>query len=241
MSTPAARMGAIALLEEAISTLERERARIPVALAEQQAKLAAAEEALAAHRRAAEEAEKRRRASETELEDVRVRRGKLQAQSAQVKTNQEYTAMLHEIEGATRRMSDLEDEILGAMEDGDAARAALRTFEEEHRRVEQEIRRAIGELSRRLELVDGALGTRRGEEEKLLTELDASVRATYARVKRVRGTGTSRVRGRIRSACNRDVPFETMNRIRAGELHACVNCARLLVVVADADVAGTTG
>ncbi len=239
--TPASRIAALAVLEEAITTLDRERVRVPLAIAEHEAKLAASQEALTSHRRAADEAEKRRRARETELEDLGVRRGKLQAQSAQVRTNQEYTAMLHEIEGAARRIGELEDEILIAMEDSDAARASQKTCEDDHRRVERDVGSAIGELRARLELVEGALSTRRAEEEKLLLDLDAASRAIYARVKRVRGTGTSRVRGRICSACNRDVPFETMNRIRAGELHPCVNCARLLAVVPETEVAGSTG
>jgi hypothetical protein len=241
MSTPASRIGALAVLEEEMVALERERTRVPQAIAEQEAKLAASQEAIASHRRAADEADKRRRAREAELEDLGARRGKLQAQSAQVKTNQEYTAMLHEIEAAARRMSELEDEILVAMDESDAARAALKTYEDDHRQVEKQIGQTIGELRVRLEAVEAALASRRADEEKLLAELDAQSRATYARVKRVRGTGTSRVRGRICSACNRDVPFETMNRIRAGELHACVNCARLLAVVPEGEAAGPTG
>ncbi len=241
MSTPASRIGALAVVEEAIVLLERERGRIPQAIAEQEAKLSTAQETMASHRRTADEADKRRRARESELEDQAARRGKLQAQSAQVKTNQEYTAMLHEIETATRRMSELEDGILGAMDEADAARAALASYEEDHRKAEQQIRRTIADLRARLEAVEAALTARSADEQKLLAELDPQARATYSRVRRLRGTGTSRVRGRICSACNRDVPFETMNRIRAGELHACVNCARLLAVVPDSEGAGPGG
>jgi predicted nucleic acid-binding Zn-ribbon protein len=237
MAEPAVSTLALALCEEAIVALERECQRIPQAIAEQEAKLAASREAVASGRRTLEEAEKRRRARERELEDGNVRRSKLQAQSALVKTNQEYTAMLREIDAVTRRMGELEDEILEAMERADSTRAELVTIEEDQRAVERDIGHAIGELRARLAEVERDLAARRGDEARYLGELGADTRATYARVKRVRGTATARIRGRSCAGCNRDVPYELVNRIRAGELHSCANCNRILVVVPEPEAA----
>jgi predicted nucleic acid-binding Zn-ribbon protein len=241
MAEPALATLALALCEEAIVALERESQRIPQAIAEQEAKLAASREAVASGRRTVEEAEKRRRARETELEDANVKRGKLQAQSALVKTNQEYTAMLHEIEAVGRRMGELEDEILEAMDQADSTRAQLVTIEEDQRTVESEIGRAIVELRARLAEVERDLAARRAEEAAQLAALGADARAIYARVKRVRGTGTARIRGRSCAGCNRDVPYEVINRIRAGEIHPCSNCNRILVVVPEPEAARPVG
>jgi predicted nucleic acid-binding Zn-ribbon protein len=237
MAEPVIPTLALALAEEAIVALERECQRIPQAIAEQEAKLAASREAVARGRRTVEEAEKRRRARETELEDGNTRRARLQAQSALVKTNQEYTAMLHEIDAVTRRMGELEDEILEAMDQADTARAELSTVEADQRKVESEIGKAIGEFRARLQQVEAELALRREDEAQRLAELSADARAIYSRVKRVRGTGTARVRGRSCSGCNRDVPYELVNRIRAGEIHPCSNCNRILVVVPEAEAA----
>jgi predicted nucleic acid-binding Zn-ribbon protein len=241
MAEPALATLALALCEEAIVALERESQRIPQAIAEQEAKLAASREAVASGHRTVEDAEKRRRARESELEDANVKRGKLQAQSALVKTNQEYTAMLHEIEGVGRRMAELEDEILEAMEQADSTRAELVTVESDQRTVEREIGKAIAELRARLAVVEGELAVRRGDEARHLAELGADARGTYARVKRVRGTGTARIRGRSCVGCNRDVPYELINRIRAGEIHSCSNCNRILVVVPEPEAARPAG
>ncbi len=237
MADPAASTLALALCEEATVALERECQRIPQAIAEQDAKLAASREAVASGRRIVEEAEKRRRTREAELEDGNVRRAKLQSQSAQVKTNQEYTAMLHEIDGVTRRMGELEDEILEAMELADSTRAELVTVERDQRTVEREIGKTAADLRARLEEVERDLAQRRAEEVQRLAEISADARAIYSRVKRVRGTGTARVRGRSCAGCNRDVPYALINRIRAGEIHPCSNCNRILVVVPEAEAA----
>jgi predicted nucleic acid-binding Zn-ribbon protein len=241
MAEPMLPTQALALAEEAIVALERECQRIPQAIAEQEGKLAASREAVATGKRNVEEADKRRRARESELEDANVKRAKLQAQSALVKTNQEYTAMLSEIEGVTRRMGELEDEILEAMEQADTARAELQLVEQDQGQVEREIGRAIEELRARLAVAERELALRRTDEAQHLSQISPDARAIYSRVKRVRGTGTARVRGRSCAGCNRDVPYELVNRIRAGEIHPCSNCNRILVVVPEPEAARPTG
>src|SRR5512134_2615373 len=106
----------LAETEAAVLALERERARLPQAIAAAEARAAAAREAAAQVRARLETAEKERRTHEAEVQDLSSKRSKFQAQSAVVKTNKEYTTLLHEIETHSARIAEVEDAILVAME-----------------------------------------------------------------------------------------------------------------------------
>ncbi len=234
MSEAADNLVALALCEEALLGLQRARARIPEEIAGQEKRVADAREALETERNALEEADQRRRGKEGELQDLEAQRTKFQGQTALVKTNQEYTALLHEIDGATARIAQIEDEILEAMEFVESTRAHLSTAEADHGRVESEIESSIAELRQRFAEVEREIAVRESEEEERLARLDARTRGIYERNRKAKGSGMARIRDRVCSACFRDVPFETINRILAGEVHPCGNCNRVLVVIEDA-------
>ena len=235
MSHEAENLVGLALCEETLTRLERERRQIPETSSAEQAKRAAADEALAAERTHLEDTEHRRREREAELRDTEARRDKFQGQTALVKTNQEYTALLGEIDAASRRMSELEDEILEAMEIVDTAKAHLRTAEGEHVTASREVQRVIDELGSRLTEVEKELEVRRGEEQERLARLDANARSTYKRIQKRMGTAMARVVRGSCSACYRDVPPEKINRVMAGGLLPCGNCGRILVLIAEAE------
>ncbi len=235
MSHEAENLVGLALCEEALVGLERERRQIPEVISAEEAKRAAADEALAEERRRLEDTERGRREREAELRDTEARREKFQGQTALVKTNQEYTALLGEIDAASRRMSELEDEILEAMETVDTASAHLRTAEGEHVTASREVQRVIDELGSRLTEVEKELEVRRGEEQERLARLDSSARSTYKRIQKRMGTAMARVVRGSCSTCYRDVPPEKINRVMAGGLLPCGNCGRILVLIADGE------
>jgi len=226
---------ALTKCEEALRRLQREREAIPKVIAERNARQEAARQALEAERTTLEEAESLGRAKEAELQDTEVLRSKYQSQTSMVKTNQEYTALLEEIEGATRRIGEIEEAILEAMEKVETVGAHLSTFQAEHKKREQETEREIKELNDRLVEVEREIEVRSGEEQERVSRLERKTQSLYHRVKSKAGFGTARVEGHVCGACHRDVPFEVINRMLAGELHDCGNCRRILVIVPETE------
>src|SRR5262245_631455 len=94
----------LAEVEAALLLLERERARIPQAIGEAEATAASAEADATAAREQLESADKQRRAHEASALDLTAKRDKLHGQSAVVKTNKEYTTLLHEIEAHNQKI-----------------------------------------------------------------------------------------------------------------------------------------
>ena len=69
-----------------------------------------------------------------ELQDLETKRSKYKSQLMDVKTNKEYTAMLHEIEGVERDIRAREDQILAEMERAEGLAAEVKAEEAEFKR-----------------------------------------------------------------------------------------------------------
>lgn len=218
--------------------LARQREQIPEEIARTEAAVRAAREAVEAERRALETAEHTRREKEAELQDCEARRTKYQGQTAMVKTNEEYTALLAEIDGVTHRISTVEDEILSAMEKIEELTAHLATFERDQKAEEERLEARIGELRERLVEVGREIETRDAMRDEILGGLPSEARLWYDRSRKGRGSGTSMIVGRACGACHRDIPYETINRVLASEVQSCHNCGRLLVMPDEDDQAG---
>jgi len=219
----------LAETEAAVLVLERERARLPKGIAAAEARGAAAREAASVVRARLEAAEKERRAHEAEAQDLSAKRSKFQAQSAVVKTNKEYTTLLHEIETHSKRIAEIEDAILVSMESIEAASAELKRADAIARETDQEVGQETSELRAQLDDVEKRLAVCVEARKTVLSALGPKVEALYARVMKTRGNGIARIEHEGCSSCHRTLPPEVMNRVRAGEVHACASCHCILV------------
>lgn len=219
----------LAETEAAILSLERERARLPQVIDAAEARAAAARDLAAQARARLESAEKDRRAREAEVQDLGSKRSKFQAQSAVVKTNKEYTTLLHEIETHSKRIAEVEDAILVAMEAIEAATEDLGHAEAAAKQSDREVKKETDELREQLADVERRLAQHREERTALLVGLGPKVEALYARALKTRANGIARIEHGGCSACHRTLPPEVMNRVVAGEVHACASCHCILV------------
>ncbi len=215
--------------EEAIAELEQTRGRLPDEIAASEARAQAARDAVEAARGQLAEFEKTRRAREAELQDSEAQRTKFQGQTALVKTNEEYSALLREIDRSNEQISELEEGILLSMEAIDDAGAKLERVEKEQEIVERGHLTEVDGLRRQLKQVEEGLARRLGEREERLRQLGPQVEALYQRVAKAHGTGVARIRDDRCSGCHRSVPPQTVNLVLSGELHTCSICQRILV------------
>ncbi|HTO54417.1 MAG TPA: C4-type zinc ribbon domain-containing protein [Myxococcota bacterium] len=223
-------LSALAELEGVILELERAKAALPQAIERAEARASAAKDTAAKLRSDLDQNDKQRRAREAEAQDVAAKRDKLHAQSAVVKTNKEYTTLLHEIDAHNKRISEIEDEILTAMERAEGIGEEVRRADASARQVTQEVGKETEELRAKLAEVERRLATGIEERTRLLGEFGAQVSALYNRAVKARGNGIARIEQATCSGCHRTVPPEVQNRVKAGEVHICVNCQRIFVL-----------
>jgi predicted nucleic acid-binding Zn-ribbon protein len=222
-------------LMNAIADLQERQAAVPVEVARLEKELLAFEAEVEKEKTALSELQKERRHLEMELMGVETRMQKYQGQLAEVKTNKEYQAMLHEIEACKAERSALDEKILLDMDAAEKTQAAARVHDERLRDRRQETERgkqALGERMARLQ----------ADRERLEADRDALQKSIPSRMldpflkvsKQRKGLGLVPVRGELCGGCHVRVMPKLIQEIRrSASLITCDSCKRFLYVFED--------
>src|SRR5262245_25580085 len=181
--------------ETDLQEVPRLKDELAARLAEERARLDAAREALA-------NSQKGRRQFEGELQELEGKRSKYKGQLMDVKTNKEYTAMLHEIEGVERDIRAREDEILAEMERAETLTLEVKREEAAFKNVEDEVKAELKAL-------EGKKGATEAEARRLAAERD-EIAATvggdalelFRRVAKLRGVAVAAARDGMCQLCH---------------------------------------
>src|SRR5208283_6115429 len=146
----------------------------------------------------------------------------------QVKTNEQYRAMLKEIEGEDGNIRQIEDQILEKMIESEEiqkhVQEAAARLEGEKARVAAEIKRLQDERQKDLDERE-RLQARRNE---LAATLTGTVLTLYERIRTYRtGAAVAEVRDGVCTACNVRLRPQAYNEVRSNEaVLTCENCSR---------------
>jgi predicted nucleic acid-binding Zn-ribbon protein len=215
--------------DKEIRRLHDEVAELPKRVAVIEQKLAGTKAQLDKAQAAVKADEASRRKYETNISDLRGKISKYRDQSLDVKTNDQYKALLHEIQFAEKEIAANEDKILELMVNADArdkeVRAAQAELKEEMAEIEKE-----KEQARQRTAVDEKLLTEaRAKRDQLRTGIREDLLRHYERVSKFRGSGISEVRDHKCIACQVMLRPQTYNDVRSGkETVVCDSCQRIL-------------
>jgi predicted nucleic acid-binding Zn-ribbon protein len=215
--------------------LQDVRARLasfPKKIAEGDARVAAAKAELD-HSKAAQLATvKDRKKYELDVDGWKEKVRKYKDQTSQIKTNEAYKALQHEVQMAEEEIAKAEDRLLEQMVAGEEYDRRIKISEKSLKEVEEVVR---GERSK--------IETEKAEAEKALAELEAArARVTtgidenmldhYDRiVKKHHGVALAEVRDEKCTACGmriRPHVFQEMRRSESQEMFHCETCTRIL-------------
>ena len=230
MSDELDRLWALHELDEAAIAIEARLRQRPLERAAWEKRVQAERAALEAHRAAGAELQKKRRELEKDIDALSVEERRFQGQLPAIKKNEEYAALLHEIEGVRRRRSDLETDVLTRMEQEEAAGRARPALEKSLAAVEaeseQHVQRMSAEESTDREELSGIEARRMAELEKL----PAATRSRYERVRASReGRAVVPVSKNACGGCYRSLPPQLLQEARRRDrVLVCEGCGRLL-------------
>jgi predicted nucleic acid-binding Zn-ribbon protein len=218
-----ARIGA---LRAEVAALPKEVAKIEAKLAGSKAKVDAAQAAMKADETA-------RRKHESDIKDQQEKISKYRDQSLKVKTNQEYRALLNEIEHAETEIRKLEDKILDIMVAADTrkemlkqAEATLKADTAENEKEKEHARQQTAEDEKQLaELNEQRRQLRAGVTEETLTH--------YDRVLKLRGSSLAAVyEDENCSGCRVRLRPQVFQDVMTNEqIVTCFYCNRILYYV----------
>ncbi len=212
-----------------ITRLEAESRAIPGEIQALDARLAGARAGLDAAKAKADHIQKERRAKERELDEATLNIKKKQARLFEIKTNEEYSAVLREIEGLKEKSSKLEEQILELFERADVAAKTLADAEKQYKAAEAVCQKERAEkeahlTSLRRELVELREG-RKGQ----ASRLDSDLLRQYTRLVQSRGVAVVAVKDGSCSGCGIALTPQTYNEVRRNDrMFTCSSCNRIL-------------
>lgn len=221
---------ALQALDSAAENARRRLADLPAAEQAVDRRIAAAQAAVDGAKAAHAENQRQRRELEKQVAAVDARLSKFDDHRAAIKTNHEYTALLHEIATAKAEKDNLEEHILVLMESADTLQATVKESERILAVVTQEgqaARTALGTERRELEAELARLAAQKTEDS---AAVDKALLARYEQLlKQRKMVAVAEMRGDLCTACHvRLRPAVTQQVRRNAELVACDSCQRIL-------------
>jgi hypothetical protein len=215
--------------DKAIRRLQDEIAELPKRVAAIEHKLAATKLQLEKAQAAVKADEAARRKHDTAIADLRGKISKYRDQSLDVKTNDQYKALLHEIQFAEKEIAATEDKILELMVNADARDKEVKAAQAELKEEAAEIEKEKVEARQRTTEDEKQLTEWRGKRDQMRAGVNEDLLRHYERVSKFRGSGISEVRDHKCMACQVMLRPQTYNDVRTGQQTVvCDSCQRIL-------------
>jgi uncharacterized protein len=172
----------------------------------------------------------RRRTFEGQVDLNRNKLSRLKDQLMAVKTNKEYTAMLHEIQLAEEQIRSEEDKILEIMEETENKEKDLKGAEREMQKRSAELQESIRKTNESAPLLESELEKLRQEKALMESQIGADLLSRYRRIADARkGVALAEAKDELCSACHvRIRPQMYADLLRTNNIHACDSCSRIL-------------
>jgi uncharacterized protein len=209
-------------LNEEVAALPRRVSAIEEKLAGTRAQLEKAKASVKADEAA-------RRKYETAISDLQQKISKYRDQSLEVKTNDQYKALLHEIEFAQKEIQGNEDKILELMVNSESREKEVKAAEAELKAETAEIETEKAEARRVTEEDQKRLAEWNTKRSGLREGVNVDLLRHYERVLKLRKSGLSEVRDHKCMACQVMLRPQTYNEVRGGTtIVICDSCQRIL-------------
>jgi len=215
-----------------LSSVRERLARFPKKLADSDSRVAAARATIDSSKASQQAAIKDRKKYELDVESWKEKARKYRDQGTQVKTNEAYRALQHEIQLAEQQISNAEDRLLEQMVAGEeydhrikAAEAALKEVEQIER-----VQRSTIEADRAA--AEKELAEHSAERARVVAEIPENLLDHYDRIaKKHHGVALAEVRDEKCGACGmivRPHVIQEMRRDNSEQMFHCETCTRII-------------
>ncbi|PYX86375.1 MAG: hypothetical protein DMG68_15520, partial [Acidobacteria bacterium] len=199
-----------------ILRLNEEVAALPKRVAAIEAKLADTKAVLEKANAAVKIDDAARRKYESAIKDLQQKISKYRDQMLDVKTNDQYRALQHEIDLSNQEIRATEDKILELMMNAETREKQVKAAEAELKAETAEIEKEKAEARERTAEDEKQLKEWNSERETFRAGIPADLLRHYDRVLKLRKTGLSEVRDQKCMACQVMLRPQTYNEVRSG-------------------------
>jgi len=223
------------VLDLRLAELRNRLQAIPGQLAAVDARVAAARQQIAAAKEALTTSLKDRKKYEMDVDSWKEKARKYRDQSFEVKTNEAYKALQHEIQHAETQVAQAEDRLLERMFAGEEYERQVKSAERSVALLETEAQAERQKIQAEQNSLQQELQAKEAERRELAPQIREDLRETYERVAgRRHGIGLAEVRDEACSLCGvriRPHVFQELRRNDLQEIFQCESCTRILYYV----------
>ena len=183
-----------------------------------------------AEKKKVDELQKHHKEKEEKLKRGIENRRKAIDRQSDVKTNKEYQAILKEIETIENKNSEIEDEIIAALEELDKARDQLKLKENGYETFKVQYLRNKRKMEDELGLLDAELLTCQLKGGECAKQINEPLLKRYETIKGLRnGLAVTSVWKEVCSGCHMNIPPQMYIELQKSvELISCPNCNRII-------------
>ena len=218
-----------------LSEVSTRLARFPKKLAEVDARVAAAKAEVDVTKASQLTAIKERKKYELDVEQWKERVRKYKDQTSQVKTNEAYRALQHEIQMAEDEIAKAEDRLLEQMVAGEEYDRRIKASEKALKEVEAVAGAERSKIEGEKAKAEKEQAQLNSEREAAIAEIPENLLDHYTRIaKKHNGIALAEVRDEKCSACGmmiRPHVIQEMRRAGNDEMYHCETCTRILYYI----------
>ena len=211
-------------------------ARLPREIAAMEERLGASRSLLDRQEAELDRIAAERRQLEGEIQIIEERISKYRSQLSDVKTNEQYKALLHEIDYHGERIGKMEDEILVNMEKEEDLREERLLLERQLQKETAQVGREKQAVRKEIEETRIELDRRQREAGALIALIDPEIYGTYRKIATVRkGVALARAAEENCQGCHVRIRPSVLGQVMGGkQIVYCDSCARILYWQPDA-------
>lgn len=222
-------------LDVRLGELRKRLEAIPAQIAAVDARVAEARRQITAAKEALTASLKDRKKYEMDVDSWKEKARKYRDQSFEVKTNEAYKALQHEVQHAEGEMAQAEDRLLERMVAGEEYERQVKSAERSVTVVESEAQAERKKVESEQASLQTELTAKEAERRQIASEIPENLLSTYENVAvRRHGVGLSQVRDEACSLCGLRVRPHVFQELRDGDFHEilqCETCSRILYYV----------
>jgi len=209
-------------IESDLAEVPRLRKEVEERLERDRSRLDAAKAALAGSQKA-------RKEHERGVADLKSKLSKYKGQLMEVKTNKEYTAVLHEIEGVERDIRARDDLTFAEMEKEEALAQEVKREEVAFKAVAADATKEKADLDARAEALGADASRKQAERDAAAAAIPEDTLDLYGRVAKQRGSGAAEARDGMCQACHVRMRLQIWVEVKKNEqILQCESCSRIL-------------
>ena len=221
-------------VDREIARLSAEVTYLPRHIQQIESKLAGAQRQLERDRQVLANNQLERRRLEGGISPHRLKISKYKDQIYEVKTNDQYKALQHEIEFAEGEIRKIEDTILERMIAAEELEGRVRQAEEQLVGERKAVEKEKAEATAQTQIDEEALAELRQRREEYCRQISVEVLGSYDTLLRHRkGVAVAEVRDGTCCECNVRLRPQAYQEVRPNDqIRSCENCSRILYYVA---------